>query len=87
MKTSDDKRSSGESAAAAVSRFFVSLLRGIFRDLLLLVAVFVVATAVSALACAWYDIPLVFSLAGGILAMALTSGFILMVRSESWFFD
>jgi hypothetical protein len=83
----DDNSGSSESVIHVFGRFLRGMLRGILRDLLLLVAVFFLATGVSALACAYYDVPLVFSLAGGIVAMALTLAFLLAIRSESLFYD
>lgn len=41
------------------------------KFLMLLLAAFVIGTAAAGIACLYYDVPLVFALGGGFIAMAL----------------
>ncbi len=51
--------------------FFTTLLVGLVRDAIKLIIAFAVGTGAGAIACWYYDIPLVFSLLGGILVLVL----------------
>ena len=61
--------------------FFAELLMGLVRDAVKFVLAFAIGTGVSAIACWYYGIPLVFSLLGGILVLGLA----LAVSSDSLF--
>ena len=61
--------------------FFASLLMSLVRDLVKFVMAFLVGTGAGAIACWYYGIPLVFSLAGGILVLGLA----LALSSDSLF--
>ena len=54
-----------------VAEFFLGLL----KNALLLIIAFVVGTAAGAIVCWYYDIPLIFSVLGGILVLALAVAF------------
>ena len=51
--------------------FIASILIAILRDLAKFVIAFAVGTGAAAIACWYYEVPLVFSLAGGILVLGL----------------
>ena len=51
--------------------FFASLLIGLVRDLFKFVIAFAVGTGASAIACWYYGLPLVLSLVGGFIVLAL----------------
>lgn len=61
--------------------FFAELLMGLVRDAVKFVLAFAIGTGVSAIACWYYGIPLVFSLLGGILVLGLA----LALSSDSLF--
>lgn len=61
--------------------FFASLLMSLVRDLVKFVMAFLVGTGAGAIVCWYYGIPLVFSLAGGILVLGLA----LALSSDSLF--
>lgn len=51
--------------------FFASLFVSLVKDLVKFVIAFAVGTGAGAIACWYYGIPLVFSLAGGVLVLGL----------------
>lgn len=51
--------------------FLMSLLKGMASGLLQLVLAFVVGTIAAGIACLYYDVPLVFSLAGGFIVLGI----------------
>lgn len=61
-----------------IKSMLADLGRGLLRDLMRLVLSFAVGTAAVGIACLYYGLPLVFSLAGGIavlgFALALSAG-------------
>lgn len=61
----DDLKNNGELG------FLASLSMGIMRDLVKFIIAFVVGTGAGAIVCWYYGVPLVFSLAGGILVLGL----------------
>lgn len=61
--------------------FLATLLVGLVRDALKLLIAFAVGTGAGAIVCWYYDIPMVFSLLGGILVL----GFALAISSDSLF--
>ncbi len=61
----DDLKNNGERG------FLASLFMGIVRDLVKFIIAFAVGTGAGAIVCWYYGVPLVFSLAGGILVLGL----------------
>jgi hypothetical protein len=61
--------------------FLATLLMGLVRDLTKFVIAFAVGSGAGAIVCWYYNIPLVFSLLGGILVL----GFALAILSDSIF--
>ena len=51
--------------------FFASFFVALARDLVKFLIAFAIGTGAAAIACWYYDIPLVFSLVGGILVLGL----------------
>ncbi|MEL6868651.1 MAG: hypothetical protein AAFO81_02530 [Pseudomonadota bacterium] len=64
---SDDK----QPARSGFTGFLLDLMAGLARDLLKVVIAFVVGTGAGAIACAYYGLPMVLSLGGGILVVGI----------------
>jgi hypothetical protein len=64
-----------------IRRFLASFLASLARDAFQLIVAFAVGTGAGAIACWYYGVPLVFSLLGGILVLALA----LALTTHSWF--
>ena len=64
-----------------VRGFLTRLARDLFRDLVFILLVFLVATGATALVCWYYEVPLFLSLIGGFLVL----GIALALRSDSIF--
>ena len=67
----EDKDARGRNNVIKERGFFASLFIGLARDLFKFVIAFVVGTGASAIVCWYYGIPLVFSLVGGFIVLAL----------------
>ena len=80
MPLSDSYTKSGAPEGRARG-FFPSLLRGIARDAVQFIIAFAVGTGAGAIACWYYGLPLVLSLLGGILVLAMA----LALTTDSWF--
>ena len=51
--------------------FFATLLQGLIRDTIGLLITFLIGTAAGAVICVYYGAPLIFSLVGGVLVLAI----------------
>ena len=67
----DDKQLKTEVETGQDRGFWASLFMGLIRDAVKLVIAFGVGTGAGAIACWYYNIPLIFSLLGGILVLGL----------------
>lgn len=67
----DNQQTNIESEEGRSRGFFASLLMGLVRDAARLIIACAVGTGAGAIVCWYYDIPLIFSLAGGILVLVL----------------
>ena len=67
----DDRNKKAEPDAPVERGFLTSLLVSLARDAVKFIIAFAVGTGAGAIACWYYGIPLVFSLLGGILVLAL----------------
>ncbi len=67
----EDKDNRGGNNVIKERAFFASLFIGIARDLLKFVIAFAVGTGASAIVCWYYGLPLVLSLVGGFIVLAL----------------
>ncbi|MGB5331297.1 MAG: hypothetical protein WBM80_08635 [Woeseiaceae bacterium] len=77
----DDHEAKAEFHEGGVRGFLSSLLLGIARDAIKFIVAFAVGTGAGAIACWYYGIPLVFSLLGGILVLAVA----LALTTDSFF--
>ncbi|MDX1508555.1 MAG: hypothetical protein R3358_09770 [Woeseiaceae bacterium] len=77
---SDNENVKTEFHEGGARGFFSSLLSSIVRDAVKFIVAFIIGTAAGALVCWYYGIPLVFSLLGGLLVLALT----LALMTDSW---
>ena len=77
----DDNKTNANLNDGTSRSFIAELLVGLARDAVKLILAFAIGTGVSAIACWYYGIPLVFSLLGGILVLALA----LAISSDSLF--
>ena len=77
----DRNESTTEVHGGGVRGFLTSFLASLARDAFQLVVAFAVGTGAGAIACWYYGVPLVFSLLGGILVLALA----LALTTDSWF--
>ncbi len=59
--------------------FFPRLIKDVLAGLIVFAIVFLVATAISAGVCLYYDLPLVFSLIGGFISL----GVVFIFKSDS----
>ena len=71
----DDRETKAVPEELTAGGFFKSLLTGLVRDAFKLIIAFAVGTGAGAIVCWYYGIPLVFSLIGGILVLALALAF------------
>ncbi len=67
----ENLKSQGSKTIHTERGFFASLLIGLVRDLFKFVLAFAVGTGASAIACWYYGLPLVLSLVGGFIVLAL----------------
>lgn len=79
---SDNKNTQPENNSRQIG-LLESLLRGFIKDILWLIAAFLVATAFTALVFWFYGIPVAWSIIGGILVL----GIALVIRSGGGLFD
>lgn len=77
----DDHETKAEFHEGGVRGFFSSLFLGIARDVIKFIIAFAVGTGAGAIACWYYGVPLVFSLLGGILVLAVA----LALTTDSFF--
>ena len=68
---SDAPNSRGDLDNEGERGFFASLFVSLVRDVVKFITAFAVGTGAGAIVCWYYSIPLVFSLAGGILVLGL----------------
>lgn len=73
METSvnDDRETKTELDEGRSRGFLATLLVGLVQDAVKLIIAFAIGTGAGAIVCWYYGIPLVFSLLGGILVLAL----------------
>lgn len=67
----DDHNTNAEFNGEKNRGFFASFFMGLLRDAVKLTIAFAVGTGASAVVCWYYGVPLVFSLLGGFLVLAL----------------
>jgi hypothetical protein len=77
----DRNESTTEIHGSSVRGFLTSFLARLARDAFQLVVAFAVGTGAGAIACWYYGVPLIFSLLGGILVLALA----LALTTDTWF--
>ena len=70
----DRNESTPEIHGSSVRGFLTSFLARLARDAFQLVVAFAAGTGAGAIACWYYGVPLIFSLLGGILVLALALG-------------
>lgn len=71
----DDHNANTKFHGSGVRGFFTSFVIGLVRDAVKLVIAFAVGTGAGAIVCWYYGIPLVFSIAGGIIVLGLALAF------------
>ena len=67
----DNDRSGAQVEDGTDRGFFASLLMSLVRDAVKLIIAFAVGTGAGAIICWYYGVPLIFSLLGGIVVLAL----------------
>ena len=67
----DDHKTEAGHDEGRARGFLAELLMGLVRDAVKFIVAFAVGTGASAIACWYYDIPLVFSLIGGFIVLGL----------------
>lgn len=77
----DDHRKNANLNDGTSRGFIAEFLMGLVRDAVKFILAFAIGTAAGAVVCWYYDIPLVFSLLGGILVLGLA----LAISSDSLF--
>ncbi|MGR8919496.1 MAG: hypothetical protein ACU85V_07750 [Gammaproteobacteria bacterium] len=78
----DNPRRMESSFWVGVWEFLATLVKGILRDLVKFGVAFCIGTGAAALACLYYELPLVLSLLGGFIVL----GIALALVSDSWFY-
>ena len=73
---SDDPDLSQKAGSGGVRGFLTDFLMGLVRDAVKLVIAFAIGTGAGAIVCWYYSIPLVLSLLGGILVLAVVLVFL-----------
>jgi hypothetical protein len=76
----DNNESQTETHGSGVRGFLTSFLARLARDAFQLVVAFAVGTGAGAIACWYYNVPLIFSLLGGILVLAIA----LALTTDTW---
>jgi hypothetical protein len=71
VSVNDDHKTKVENGEGPSRGFLASLLIGLVQDAVKFVIAFAVGTGAGAIVCWYYGIPLVFSVLGGILVLAL----------------
>ena len=77
----NDKNDTTDVGGGGIRRFLASFFASLVRDAFQMIVAFAVGTGAGALACWYYGVPLIFSLLGGILVLALS----LALTTDSWF--
>ena len=77
----EDSQTRAVENGGGVKGFLASFLLGLVRDAVKLVVAFAIGTGAGAIACWYYDVPMIFSLAGGILVLVL----VLMFSTDGLF--
>lgn len=70
-----------EADGLGIRPFLTRFLASLVRDLFQIIVAFAVGTAGGAIVCWYYEIPMGFSIIGGILVL----GFALALTTDSWF--
>jgi len=81
VSMNDDRKSKVEFIEESDRGFLATILMDLVRDAFKFIIAFAVGTGASAIACWYYDIPLVFSLIGGFIVLGLA----LAILSDSLF--
>jgi len=77
----DQNETTTDVGGRGIGRFLASFAASLARDAFQMIVAFAVGTGAGAVACWYYGVPMVFSLLGGILVLALA----LALTTDSWF--
>jgi hypothetical protein len=81
LKMNEEKEKTSNANGGGFRSHLTSFFTSLVRDFVQLIIAFVVGSAGGALVCWYYGIPLVFSIAGGILVL----GIALALTTDTWF--